>query len=104
MGLRGNVRKIALGQDALIQKVDKIMALVDDLQKALQAVDDATTQVANEIKSLTDQLKNQSLSESERAAVFARFDKLTADLTAMGKPPQPVPPAPPTPVQGRKKT
>ncbi len=77
------------------RKVDRVMALSDDLLAAIKALDVETTLVGTEIASLAARLKN-NMTDAEVASVQAAFAALQARLTALAvDPTNPVPVTPP---------
>ncbi len=79
----------------LEEKVEVLMALVDDLKTALQKVADATTKVSNRMDDLIAQLQNNSLTAEQKTEILGDLQELADHLDAMGtNPTDPVPPEP----------
>ncbi len=81
--------------DSLDEKVEALMALVDDLKTALQKVADATTKVSNRMDELIAQLQNNALTAEQKTEILGDLQELADHLDAMGtNPTNPVPPEP----------
>lgn len=73
-------------------KTNKIMATIEQFESALSRIDSATTNIANELQSLKDQIANQGLPGDVEANVLARLDAAATKLEGIGKTPEnPVP-------------
>lgn len=79
------------------EKTNKIMATIEQFESALNRIDTATTNIANELQSLKDQIANQGLPSDVEANVLARLDAAATKLEGIGKTPEnPVPGEPGT--------
>lgn len=68
------------------------MATLEQFEAALTRIDGATTNIANELQSLKDQIANQGLPSDVEANVLARLDAAATKLEGIGKTPEnPVP-------------
>lgn len=81
----------------LIQKQNqKIMATIEQFESALSRIDTATTNIANQLRDLKDQIANQGLSADVEASVLGRLETAATQLEAVGQSVEnPVPPTPP---------
>jgi hypothetical protein len=78
----------------------KIMATIEQFESALSRIDTATTNIANQLRDLKDQIANQGLSADVEANVLARLETAATQLEAVGTSVEnPVPPVEP-PVEG----
>lgn len=64
-------------------KINK-MPTQEQFESALQRIDDATTDIANDIRSLKDQIADQGLPKDVEESIFARLDNTAAKLEAIG--------------------
>ncbi len=88
-------RTVLCKLDELIRKVDRLMALADDLKAAIAQLDTETTAVGALITSLASKIHN-SMTDAEVADVKASFGTLSDRLTSLAvDPTQPVPPPSP---------
>lgn len=95
--------EILLHQKTLTGKVDKLMALADDIKKAIADLDKETTDIATVQAALVAKIKN-GMSDQEVADIKASFGTLGDRLKSLGvDPTNPVPPAPPALQELRKK-
>ncbi len=95
---------IMLRLEVLEGKADKIMALADDLKAAIAELDAETTLIGTRIDALVAQLGNSSLSDQEKADIFAALKAESDRLKTLGtSPTTPVPPVPPALAAARKK-
>ncbi len=84
-----SVQRILL---SLVKKVDKIMALADDLKASIAKLDAETTAIAAVITDLVSKLKAGTLTDAEKAEVFTQLEAVSAKLTTLGTDPlNPVP-------------
>ena|SRR6266446_5176653 len=85
------------------KKLEKLMALADDLKTAIAKLDTETTQIGVVINALVAKLQAGNLSAQEQADIFAALKATSDHLTALGvDPTNPVPP--PTPAFAKAKT
>jgi ABC-type transporter Mla subunit MlaD len=78
------------------QRMDILMALVDDLKAAISLLDTETTKIAAVVDGLNQRLQQGNLSAAEQQEVFGALSAVSARLQALGQDPSnPVPPAPP---------
>lgn len=73
-----------MGLIYLIYKTRKIMATLENFQAALTRIDAATTDIANDIRSLKDQIANQGLPADVEANILSQLEAKAAQLEAIG--------------------
>jgi GTP1/Obg family GTP-binding protein len=77
-------------------KTVNIMADIQAFETALTRIDTATTNIANQLRDLKDQLANQGLPADVENSVLARLESAASQLEAVGQSVEnPVPPTPP---------
>lgn len=76
----------------LKEKLQLIMATIEDFSAVLARIDTATNQIAADLKALKDQIAGAGLSAAVEADVLAQLDAKAKALEAIGKST-----APPTP-------
>ncbi len=81
--------------ELILQRLEKLMAVADDIKAALANLDAETTAIGALITKLSSGIKN-SMTDAEVADVKAGFATLSDRLTTLAvDPTQPVPPVPP---------
>lgn len=77
------------------------MATIEQFESALSRIDAATTNIANQLRDLKDQIANQGLSAEVEANVLSRLETAASQLEQVGQSVEnPTPDVPPTePVQ-----
>jgi chromosome segregation ATPase len=65
-------------------KLDKIMADLAQFEAALSRIDTATTNIANQLRDLKDQIANQGLSAEVEAQVLTRLETAASQLEQVG--------------------
>jgi septal ring factor EnvC (AmiA/AmiB activator) len=81
-------------------KTTQIMADIQAFETALTRIDAATTNIANQLRELKDQLANQGLPADVENTVLARLESAASQLEAVGQSVEnPVPPVEP-PIEG----
>lgn len=100
----GCLKPMAKGLIDVNHKLEKLMALVDDLKTGMEKINKATTKVANRLTELTAQLRDSSLSDAEKTEVLGQIDEIAGHLDEMGQnPTEPVPPEPAALTKGKAK-
>jgi hypothetical protein len=103
LSLGGKLDGLTALVHSLHKKVDRLMALADDLKAGIQKLNDETTKIGTVIDGLVAKLQAGNLSDAEKAEVFAALNAVSDRLTALGNDPtNPVPPAPPAMAQAHK--
>lgn len=88
----------------LTGKVEKLMAVADDIKAALATLDTETTAIGANIAALAAKIKN-SMTDAEVAEIQGSFGTLSTRLTTLAVDPTvPVPPPPPALAALRKKS
>jgi hypothetical protein len=64
-------------------KINK-MPTEEQFQSAIQRIDDATTDIANDIRSLKDQIADQGLPADVEESILAKLESTAAQLEAIG--------------------
>lgn len=100
MGLSAYLMKPVLNR---LDRMERLMIIqgaqmqktLEEFNKVLKDLDDATSAVAADLEALKDQLANQGLDPDAEAAVFAKLEMAAARLKGLAADPEtPVPPAP----------
>lgn len=65
-------------------KLSKIMATLEQFEQALNRIDTATTDIANDIRQLKDEIANGGLNADNEAAILSRLDATATALEAIG--------------------
>ncbi len=95
VGIRRKLNSILCHLDDIERKVDKLMALADDLKAGIAQLNTETTAIGNLITKLAGEIKN-GMTDAEVADVKASLTTLSDRLTSLAVDPTvPVPPAPP---------
>lgn len=63
----------------------KIMATIEQFEAALTRIDTATTNIANQLRDLKDQIANQGLSTEVEESVLGRLETAATQLEAVGQ-------------------
>ncbi len=95
MGIRRKLNSILCHLDDIERKVDKLMALADDLKAGIAQLNTETTAIGNLITKLAAQIKN-GMTDAEVADVKASLTTLSDRLTSLAVDPT-IPVPPPTP-------
>lgn len=79
--------------DAIDQKLERLMALVDDLKAGMQKIDQETTALGDVVRELRDRLANQALSDAEKQEILDSMTAVADRLTGLASDPNnPIPP------------
>lgn len=78
-------------------KLNKIMATLQEFEAALQRIDTATTNIATQLTELRDQIAGAGLPAEQEATVLSRLTSLATQLESMAQTPENPTPETPTP-------
>jgi hypothetical protein len=103
LSLGGKLDGLTALVHSLHKKVDRLMALADDLKASIKKLDDETTAIGAVVTDLVAKLQQGNLSPQEQADVFAALNAVSDRLVSLGKnPTDPVPPPSPQMAQAQK--
>jgi hypothetical protein len=66
-------------------KTTSIMASIEQFEAALTRIDTATTNIANQLRDLKDQIANQGLSQELENTILTRLETAAAQLEQVGQ-------------------